>query len=127
ACLRQEAQIIELRRAERLIAFRLLLEDESLLSALRALRSEARVAVPPVLPRPRHANRVDARVAEHARERADRGLIEVGFVLIGLQRLTRADGVPLRRPLAQPPDRPRVVRVDLMIEADQRVPIGAIF
>src|SRR5207247_7628010 len=118
---RKKAQVIELRRAQRLVAFRLLLEDESFLSALRALGAEARVAVPPVFPRPRDANRVDARVAEHARQRADRGLIEVGLVLIRLPRLPRAAGVPLRCALAEPADRPRVVRADLEIDAHAHV------
>ena len=82
AGLREEARVGELRRTEGLIALRLLFEREAGPSALRTLSAEAGVAVPPVLPRPRHANGIDASVAEHARHGAHRGLIEVGLVLV---------------------------------------------
>src|SRR5205823_44670 len=110
----EEAGIVQLRRALRLVAGSLLAASESGEIAIGPLRTEARVAVPPVLPRPRHLHRVDARVAEHTGERADRGLIEVGLVLVRVERLTVADRVPLRRVFAQPPDRPRIVLVDLV-------------
>src|SRR5262245_5537958 len=127
AGLREEARVRELRRTEGLIARGLLFELEAGLSARSPLGAEACVAVPPVLPRSRHAKRVDASVAEHARQGADRGLIQVGLVLVRLQRLASPNGEPLRGPLAQPADRPRVVRVDLMVEADERVPVRAVF
>src|SRR5204862_3342641 len=62
ACLRPKALIDELRRTKGLIAEGLLPEDEPFPSAVGTLRAETRVAVPPVLPRPRHADRIDPRV-----------------------------------------------------------------
>ena len=126
AGLGEEARVAELRRTEGLIADGLLFELEAFLSAFRTLGAEACVAVPPVFPRPRQADRIDARVAEHARQGSDRRLIQVGLILVGVQRLPGPNRVPLRRPLAQPADRPRVVRVDLVVEPNERVPVGAI-
>ena len=121
AGLSEEAEIVQLRRT-----FGLLVGDLEA-GEFRTLRAPALVAVPPVLPRPRHADRVDASVAEHARQGADRRLIQVGLVLRRLQRDTVRDDGELRRDLAQPADRPRIVRADLVVETDQRVPVRAIF
>ena len=52
AGLGEVAQVVQLRRAERLIAGRLVAELEACLSAVGTLGAEACVAVPPVLPRP---------------------------------------------------------------------------
>src|SRR6185503_3803312 len=65
--LRQQAQVAELWRTERLIALVLCSEHEAFPAALGALGAAARVAVPPVLPRPRDPDGVHFRVAKDAR------------------------------------------------------------
>src|SRR5204862_7444469 len=55
ARLRQKTDVVELRRAQGLIATRLLPEHEPFPAALGSLRAETLVAVPPMLPRSRHA------------------------------------------------------------------------
>ena len=82
--------------------------------------------MPPVLPGLGHPHGVHLRVAEHARQRRHCRLIEVGLVLIRVLRRPSRDRVPLRRPFTQPADGPAVVRVDLVVEPDKRVPVGAI-
>ncbi len=127
AGLAEEALIAQLRRAQHLLAVGLLSEVETGAIRIRALRAEAGIAVPPVLPGPRDAHGIDVRVADHAGQRADRGLIEVGFILRRFRRLPVADRVPLRRPFAQPAHRPAVRLTDLVIDPNQRVPVGAVF
>ena len=119
----EQLWMIQLRRAQQLASRSLFAELESFRAVDRTLRAETGVAVPPVLPGARHAHGVDAAVADHAGQRADGGLIEIGLVLVRLERLTIADGVPLRRVFAQPADGPGVRLADLMVEADQRIPV----
>ena len=59
--------------------------------------------------------------------KVDGGLIEVGLVLERVQRRAVDDDRILRCQLAQPAHRPGVVGGDLVIEADHRVPVVAVF
>jgi hypothetical protein len=79
--LREEVEVVELRQAERLIAS-LLPERESIAPSLGSLCAITVVAVVLMLPGAGDANCVDFGVADHARQRPDGGLIEVGLILI---------------------------------------------
>ena len=69
------------------------------------------------------AHGVHHRVADDRGQCGHERLIFVGLVGVGLHRVFRtAQHVELRRVLALPPERPRVVFRHLMIEPDERVP-----
>src|SRR5262245_37926753 len=112
----------ELRQAEGLISGLFFPKLKSRPVVIRTLSAEAFVPLPPVLPGPRHTERVDTRVSEHARKRANDHLVSVGLAPEGFLSGTRYDNRMLRCVLAQPPGRPGVVGVDLVVEPGKRVP-----
>ena len=117
ALLIDERQIVQLRLERRLVL---------------AVAVEAGVGEGDVLLREVDAERVEAIVPHHRVERGDDGLIDVvlltGCVFRHWQRRLsgddhhRNDLIHLRRGLAQPSHGPRVVGVQLVIEAGQRIP-----
>src|SRR5262245_40564802 len=98
--------MIELRRAQSLISGMLFPQLESRPIIIRALSAEAFVPLPRVLPGLRHTERVDARVSEDARQRANDHLVPVGLVPECPLSGTRSDNMMLRCVLAQPADGP---------------------
>ena len=76
----------------------------------RLQRAPRRIGVHRVFEHETIPDRVDLRVRQDRRQRADQRLIEVGLVAVARQRfLAAVEPVELRRALAQPAERPRVL------------------